>query len=137
MRGTHEARPPVPLITSAARGARQATIVNPGLLARLAEAQNRDSAGVRGAVGPAAEALALLRVIIRELSGNSAGREAAEWIPVSVIDHAVHSLAAQMGQLYEYYELQIDEETSSIPWHSEGPEVSILRDSMWARRCEW
>ncbi|KAF6226757.1 hypothetical protein HO173_012360 [Letharia columbiana] len=135
--GTRGVRLPVPLLTSAARGGRQNAIIHPGLLARLAEAQNRGSAGGRNALGPVAEALASLRAIIRELPGNKAGRETAESIPVSVMDDAVHSLAAQMGRLYEHHEPRIDEETTSISWDSEGPEVSFLRDPVWARWCEW
>ena len=94
--GAHGVRPPVPLLTSAARGERQSAITHSGLLARLAEAQNRESAEDRGAIGPAAEALALLWVIIRERPGP---RGAADSIPVAVIDGAVFSLAAQTGRL--------------------------------------
>lgn len=135
--GAHGVRPPIPLLTSAARGESLPAITHPGLLARLAEAQNRGSAGDRGRVGPAAEALALLRVIIRKLSGQNVEREAADSIPVAVIDGAVLSLAAQMGRLYEHYEFRIDRETTSVSWDSEGPDVSVLRDPVWARWCEW
>lgn len=54
-----------------------------------------------------------------------------------MVDGAVLSLAVQMGRLYEYYQSQIDKETTSISWDSEGPEVSVLRDPVWARWCEW
>lgn len=137
MFSTHGVRPPVPLLTSAARGDPEAAIVHPGLLARLAEAQNRDSTGEGNAVGPAAEALALLRVISRELSVMDAGRETVDAVPVSVMDGAVLSLATQMGRLYEYYESQVNKGTTSISWGSAGPEVSVLRDPVWARWCEW
>lgn len=135
--GAHGIRPPIPLLTSAACGERQPAITHPGLLARLAEAQNRESAGDRGAAGPAAEALALLRVIIKERSGQSVEREAADSIPVATIEGAMLSLAAQMGRLYEYHEFRINRETTSVSWDSEGPDVSVLGDPVWARWCEW
>ena len=78
--GAHGRRPPVLLPTSPARGHRQAAITHPGLLARLLEAEDRVSTGNLDVVGPAAEALALLRVITTELSGRDARREAAESI---------------------------------------------------------
>ena len=109
--GAHGVRPPAPLLTSAARGERQSAITHPGLLARLAEAQNRDSAEDRGAIVPAAEALAPLWVIIRERSGP---RGAVDSIPVAVIDGAMVSLAAQTGRLCEYHEFRINRETTSI-----------------------
>lgn len=134
---THETRLSVPLLTSPACGNRPATLDDPVLLARLVEAENRVSASTRGGVGAAAEALALIRVITGELSGSNAGREAADSIPGSVIDDAVHMLAAQLGRLYEYHEEQINEETTSISWDSDSPDVSVLRDPLWARWCEW
>ena len=87
--------------------------------------------------GPAAEALVLLRAITKERSDGNAGRGSAEGIPGSVIDDALQSLAAQMGRLYGYYEWQINKETTSISWGLEGPEVSTLKDPVWARWCEW
>lgn len=127
----------MPLLTSPIRGDRHAAIDHPVLLVRLVEAENRGSPGHRNAIGPAAEALALLRVIIREPSGSNGGAEVADCIPASVIIHAIRSLAAQMGRLYEYYEPQINQETTSISWGSGGPNVSVLRDPVWARWCEW
>ena len=134
---THETRLPVPLLTAPARGSRQTTPDHALLLARLVGAENRVSASTRGGVRPAAEALALLRVINTDFSGNNARREAADSVPASVIDDAVHALAARLGRLYEYYEEQVNAETTSISWDSNGPEVSVLRDPVWARWCEW
>ena len=134
---THETRLPVPLLASSASTSGHATFDHPVLLARLVEAENRISGSTRVGVGPAAEALALLRVINTQFSGSNARREAADSIPASVIDDAVYVLAAQLGRLYECYEEQIDEETTSISWNSDGPEVSVLRDPVWAGWCEW
>lgn len=128
MPGAHGRRPPVLLPTSPARGHRQAAITHPELLARLLEAEDRVSTGNLDAVSPAAEALALLRAITTELSGRDARREAAKSIPRPVLDDAVLAIAAQMGRLYEYHESQMNEETTSISWDSDGPEVSVLRD---------
>ena len=118
-------------LTKAAPGQHQAAIVNPILLARLAEAQ---MAGNQGAYDPAAEALALLRLVIEECSSENKGREV---IPVTVIDDALHSLATQMGRLYDYHESEINRDSTCVSWGSEGPKVSDLRDPVWARWYEW
>lgn len=128
---------PIPLLTDPDVEYRGDAIVHPELLDLLEAAQNQGSAGVNIAVGPAAEALALLRVLIGELSGNDAGAEMGDSIPVSHIDSAVRLLARQMGRLYRYYESRIDKETTSISWDSQGPEFSVLRDPVRARWCEW
>lgn len=124
-------RLPIPLLTSSACG----WIDHPVLLARAVEAKNRISPGTH-AVGPAAEAQALLRVINTELLVNNAGKKGADWIPNSVLKDAINAVHEQLGRLYDYYEEDISEKSKSI-WDSEGSEIPTTRCGVWARWWEW